>query len=271
MQNVISRLPCPTGVVGQCAALPVLSRGDEVPDEALDVLISTVVEQAVGQECAADGLYVSLPQRALEASVGQDVTPAAPAMHSREYKFVRAQFLSSCPFEPRYLISSFVSHRGFLLIKKSNWCCLQKVNGAQCQDYLSILLLNCCLTIFKMEAVAPLSCCHSTWPWEDPVPLLFDGSTQALFRHRPAGLLGREGDVRFDFKALHCFSKKKKKKKPSEETKPSDLMDLICRVAQGSRRVWLKRGKNTGQTWCVQPAMISAECTEAWRLINCAR
>lgn len=90
MQSAISRLPCPTGVVGQCAALPVLSRGDEVPDEALDVLISAVVEQAVGQECAADGLYVSLPQRALEASVGQDVTPSAPAMHSREYKLARA-------------------------------------------------------------------------------------------------------------------------------------------------------------------------------------
>lgn len=71
-------------MVGQCAALAVLGGGDEVPNEALDVLVSTVVEQAVGQEGTADGLYVSLPQRTLKASMGQDVTPAAPATHNRE-------------------------------------------------------------------------------------------------------------------------------------------------------------------------------------------
>lgn len=70
-------------MVGQCAALAVFGRGYEVPNEALDVLVSTVVEQAVGQEGTADGLYVSLPQWTLKASMGQDVTPAAPAMHNR--------------------------------------------------------------------------------------------------------------------------------------------------------------------------------------------
>lgn len=48
-------------MVGQCAALAILGRGYEVPNEALDVLVSSVVEQAVGQEGSADGLYVSLP------------------------------------------------------------------------------------------------------------------------------------------------------------------------------------------------------------------
>lgn len=65
-------------MVGECATLSVLRGRDEVPDEALDVLVSTVVQQAVGQQGAADGLHVLLPQGPLETPVGQDVSPATP-------------------------------------------------------------------------------------------------------------------------------------------------------------------------------------------------
>lgn len=65
-------------MVGERAALSVLGGRDEVPDEALDVLVATVVQQAVGQQGAADGLHVLLPQGPLETPVGQDVSPATP-------------------------------------------------------------------------------------------------------------------------------------------------------------------------------------------------
>lgn len=65
-------------MVGQRLGGSVFARGDQVPDEALDVLVSTVVQQAVGQERSADGLHVGLLQRPLEATVGQDVAPPSP-------------------------------------------------------------------------------------------------------------------------------------------------------------------------------------------------
>lgn len=65
-------------MVGECATLSVLRGRDEVPDEALDVLVSTVVQQAVGQQGAADGLHVLLLQGPLETPAGQDVSPATP-------------------------------------------------------------------------------------------------------------------------------------------------------------------------------------------------
>ncbi len=117
----------PTRVVGQCAALAILGRGYEVPNEALDVLVSTVMEQAVGQECAADGLYVSLPQWALKASMGQDVTPAAPAMHNRrevsqsKYSMWKLQFVS---FQLLKKIQAFLNYSCLVLqwsMAKSHW------------------------------------------------------------------------------------------------------------------------------------------------------
>jgi len=67
-----------TGVVGERLGGPVSTRGDEVPDEALDVLVSAVVQQAVGQQRPADRLHVRLLQGPLEAPVSQDVAPPAP-------------------------------------------------------------------------------------------------------------------------------------------------------------------------------------------------
>lgn len=56
----------------------VLGRGDQVPHEAFDLVVSTVVDQAVGQQGSADGLHVPLGQLLLETSVREDVFPSAP-------------------------------------------------------------------------------------------------------------------------------------------------------------------------------------------------
>lgn len=65
-------------MVGQCLGGPVFARCDQVPDEALDVLVAAVMQQAVGQEGSADLLHVGLLQGALEAAVSQDVAPSTP-------------------------------------------------------------------------------------------------------------------------------------------------------------------------------------------------
>lgn len=66
-------------MVGQCLGGPICTRGDQVPDETLDVLVSTVMQQAVGQQGPADFFHVGLLQGALEAPMSQDVSPPAPA------------------------------------------------------------------------------------------------------------------------------------------------------------------------------------------------
>lgn len=58
---------------------PVLWWSDELPDEALDVLISTVVKQAEDQDDTADCLHITFAQPTLTPGVGQYVPPAPPA------------------------------------------------------------------------------------------------------------------------------------------------------------------------------------------------
>lgn len=69
---------CVTRVVGQQLGGPVLTGVDQVPDEALDVLVSTVMQQAVGQQRSADLLHIRLLQGSFEATVSQDVIPPTP-------------------------------------------------------------------------------------------------------------------------------------------------------------------------------------------------
>lgn len=49
-----------TRMVGQCFGGPIFTGGDQVPDEALDILITTVMQQAVGQEGSADRFHINL-------------------------------------------------------------------------------------------------------------------------------------------------------------------------------------------------------------------
>lgn len=56
----------------------VLRGGDQVPHEAFDFVVSTVMDQAVGQQGSADGLHVPLSQLLLEAAVREDVLPSTP-------------------------------------------------------------------------------------------------------------------------------------------------------------------------------------------------
>ena len=69
----------PTGMVDQGPRLPISRGCDEIPDEALDVLVPPVVVEAVHKDGSADGLYVLLAERALVAAMGEDVRPPPPA------------------------------------------------------------------------------------------------------------------------------------------------------------------------------------------------
>lgn len=82
----LSAVPLLTEVVLQLLGLPVLRGGDEVPHEALDLVVAAVVDQAVGQQGPADGLHVAIRQLLLEASVVQDVLPPAPPGRTKEEK-----------------------------------------------------------------------------------------------------------------------------------------------------------------------------------------
>lgn len=77
-----------TRVIGQCLGGPIFTWRDQVPDETFDVLVSTVMQQAVGQEGPADRLHISLLQGALEATMSQNVTPPAPTEDREENKNV---------------------------------------------------------------------------------------------------------------------------------------------------------------------------------------
>lgn len=67
-----------TRVVGQCLGGSVFTWGDQVPDEALDILVTTIMQQAVGQKGSADCFHIGFLQGTLEATVSQDITPPTP-------------------------------------------------------------------------------------------------------------------------------------------------------------------------------------------------
>lgn len=69
-------------MVGQRLRRPVLTRGDQIPDETFDVLISAVMQQAISQEGSTDGFHIRLLQGALEAAMRQDVNPPSPSKNT---------------------------------------------------------------------------------------------------------------------------------------------------------------------------------------------
>lgn len=69
----------PTGMVDQGPRLAISRWCDEIPDEALDVLVPPVVVEAVHKDGPADGLHVLLAEWALVATMGEDVRPPPPA------------------------------------------------------------------------------------------------------------------------------------------------------------------------------------------------
>lgn len=66
-------------MVDQSPGLAVGRGCDEIPDEALDVLVPPVVVEAVHEDGPADGFHVLLGELTFVASVGQDVCPPPPA------------------------------------------------------------------------------------------------------------------------------------------------------------------------------------------------
>lgn len=67
-----------TQVILQLLRAPILGRGDQVPHEALDFVVSPVMDQTVRQQRPADGLHVPLRQLLLKAPVFEDILPPAP-------------------------------------------------------------------------------------------------------------------------------------------------------------------------------------------------
>lgn len=64
--------------------MPIFGWGDEVPDEALDLIVSFVVPYTVDQQSPAHQLHVPLRQVPLEAAMGEDVLPSPPATWDRQ-------------------------------------------------------------------------------------------------------------------------------------------------------------------------------------------
>lgn len=60
-----------------CASI--LGRGYEVPHEAFDFVISTIMDQAVGQQGPADGLHIPLSQLLLKTAMVEDILPTTPS------------------------------------------------------------------------------------------------------------------------------------------------------------------------------------------------
>lgn len=65
----------------QLLGASVLSRGDQIPHEAFDLIVSAVMNQAVGQQGPANGLHVPLGQLLLETPMFEDVCPSTPPGH----------------------------------------------------------------------------------------------------------------------------------------------------------------------------------------------
>lgn len=62
----------------QLLGASVFRRGDQVPHEAFDFVVSTVMDQAVSQQCPADGLHIPLCQLLLETPVVENILPTTP-------------------------------------------------------------------------------------------------------------------------------------------------------------------------------------------------
>lgn len=74
----------PTRVVEQSLGFTAVFRGcDELPNETLDVLVSTVVKEAKDQDDSADRLHVAFAQPTLTSGVGQYVPPSTPAVEKK--------------------------------------------------------------------------------------------------------------------------------------------------------------------------------------------
>lgn len=68
----------PTQVILKLLGTSVLSRGNQVPHEAFDFVVSTVMDQAVRQQGPADGFYIPLCQLLLKTAMFENVFPTAP-------------------------------------------------------------------------------------------------------------------------------------------------------------------------------------------------
>ena len=88
--------------------LAVLSGGNQVPHEALDLVVTTVMHQAVGEQGTADHFHVALAQRSLEAPMQQDVLPTPPPSHhnTSTHKDRDGEQCSQCM--PMYVIAIFL-------------------------------------------------------------------------------------------------------------------------------------------------------------------
>lgn len=71
-------------MVEQSLGFTAVLRGcDELPDETLDVLVSTIVKEAKDQDDSADRLHVAFAQPTLTSGMGQDVPPSPPAVEKK--------------------------------------------------------------------------------------------------------------------------------------------------------------------------------------------
>lgn len=76
-----------TQVVLKLLGASVFRRGNQVPHEAFDFVVSSVMDQAVGQQSPADGLHVPLRQLLLKTPMVEDILPATPPENNEKLNF----------------------------------------------------------------------------------------------------------------------------------------------------------------------------------------
>lgn len=143
-----------TRVVGQRLGGPVLTRGNKVPDEALDVLVAAVMEQTVGEEGPADGLHIALLHGAFKTAVGQDVVPPSPPKDGETDRPVSTR---PSPKQPR------MGHRGLPTADGPG----SQGHTAYCAHTGSPLTLTPCsflLSFTNETSVVAPGLCNNTFP-----------------------------------------------------------------------------------------------------------
>lgn len=73
-----------TQVILKLLGVSVLSRGNQVPHEAFDFVISTVMDQAVRQQGPADGFHIPLCQLLLKTPMCENILPTTPPGQQEE-------------------------------------------------------------------------------------------------------------------------------------------------------------------------------------------
>lgn len=92
----------------QFFCLAIFSRANQVPNEAFDIFIPTIVQKTVNEDGTAYRLHISFSHTSLKTSMRQNISPTSPTNKTRrattQIFWERFKF-SNIPLGPRIAIS----------------------------------------------------------------------------------------------------------------------------------------------------------------------